>query len=57
LYQRRYVDESLHPYRGFLWVGVFSLVVGAPLVVVGLASPLIHARGKRQNIGVEGSIS
>lgn len=40
LHQRRYVDEYLYPYRSFLWAGVFSLVVGVPLVVVGLASRL-----------------
>ena len=40
LSQRRYVDEYLYPYRSFLWVGVFSLVVGVSLVVVGLASRL-----------------
>lgn len=38
LLQRRYVDELLYPYRSFLWAGVFSLVIGTPLVVVGLAS-------------------
>lgn len=38
LFQRRNLDECLHPYRNFFWVGVFSLVVGVPLVVVGLAS-------------------
>jgi len=40
LLQRRYIDECLYPYRSFLWVGVFSLVIGVPLVVIGLASPL-----------------
>jgi hypothetical protein len=40
LFQRRYVDELLYPYQSFLWAGVFSLVVGVPLVVVGLASRL-----------------
>ncbi len=28
LYQRRYLDECLYPYRSFFWVGAFSLVVG-----------------------------
>lgn len=37
LLQRKYVDERFYPYRSFLWVGVFSLVVGVPLLVVGLA--------------------
>jgi len=40
LSQRRYVDEYLYRYLSFLWAGVFSLVVGVPLVVVGLASRL-----------------
>jgi hypothetical protein len=40
LFQRRYVDELLYPYRGFLWTGIFSLVIGVPLAVVGLASSL-----------------
>jgi hypothetical protein len=40
LSQRRYEDEYLYPYQSFLWAGVFSLVVGAPLVVVELASRL-----------------
>lgn len=40
LFQRRYVDEYLYPYRSFLLTGVFSLVVGVPLVVVGLVSLL-----------------
>ena len=39
LLQRRYLDECLCPYRNFLWVGVFSLVVGVPLLVVGLVNP------------------
>jgi len=39
LLQRKYVDERLYPYQSFLLVGVFSLVVGVPLLVVGLASP------------------
>jgi len=39
LLQRKYVDERFYPYQSFLWVGVFSLVVGVPLLVVGLASP------------------
>jgi len=55
LFQKRYVDERLYPYRSFLWAGVFSLVVGVPLAVVSLASPIMHARGKKQNIEVEGS--
>lgn len=40
LFQKVYVDEFLYPYQNFLWIGVFSLVVGVPLVVVGLASSL-----------------
>jgi len=40
LFQRRYVDELLYPYRSFLLAGVFSLVIGVPLVVVGLAGRL-----------------
>jgi hypothetical protein len=49
LSQRRYVDEYLYPYRSFLWVGVFSLVVGVPLVVVGLASPLMHTQKEAEH--------
>jgi len=40
LFQSKYIDEWLYPYRSFLWAGVFSLVVGVPLVVVGLANQL-----------------
>jgi len=40
LFQSKYIDEWLYPYRSFLWAEVFSLVVGVPLVVVGLASRL-----------------
>lgn len=38
LFQRTYLDECLYLYRNLLWVGVFSLVAGVPLVVVGVAS-------------------
>jgi hypothetical protein len=41
LYYNTYVDEYLYPYRSLFWVGVFSLVIGAPLVVIGLANPLM----------------
>jgi hypothetical protein len=41
LSQRIYVDKFLYPYRSFLWVGVFFLVVGVPLVVVGSATSLL----------------
>ena len=40
LLQRKYLDECLYPYRSFLLVGVFSLVVGAPLLVIGLVNPV-----------------
>jgi len=40
LLQRSYVDERLYPYRSLLWIGAFSMVVGVPLVVSGLASSL-----------------
>jgi hypothetical protein len=40
LFQRIYVDKFLYPYRSFFWVGVFFLVVGVPLVVVGSATSL-----------------
>jgi len=39
LSQRRYIDECIYPYRSLLLVGVFSLVVGVPLLVVGLVNP------------------
>jgi hypothetical protein len=42
LYHHAYVDEYLYPYRSLFWVGVFSLVIGAPVVVVGLVAPLIR---------------
>ena len=42
VFQRIYVDEYLHPYRSFLWIGIVSLIAGIPLVVAGLASPLTH---------------
>ena len=38
LFERIYVNESLYPYRSFFLIGVFSLVVGVPLVVVGSAT-------------------
>jgi hypothetical protein len=41
LFQRIYVNEFLYPYRSFFWIGVFSLVVGVPLVVVGTATSLL----------------
>ena len=41
LLQRRYIDEYVYPYRSFLWAGVFFLVVGVPLVVVGSATSLL----------------
>ena len=37
LYQSEYVDESSFPYQSLLLVGVFSLVAGVPLAIVGLA--------------------
>jgi len=40
LLQKRYLD--IYPYGSFLWVGVFSLVVGVPLVVVGSTSHLLE---------------
>jgi hypothetical protein len=40
LFLEKYVDECSYPYRSFLWVGIVSLVIGVPLVVIGLASPL-----------------
>ena len=40
LYQRRYIDEYVYPYRSFLWAGVFSLIAGVSIAVVGLASRL-----------------
>ena len=40
LFQRIYVDQFLYPYRSFFWIGVFFLVVGVPLVVVGSATSL-----------------
>jgi len=40
LFLEKYVDEYSYPYRSFLWVGIVSLVIGVPLIVVGLASPL-----------------
>lgn len=41
LYHNTYVDDYSYPYRSLFWVGVFSLVIGAPLVAVGLANQLI----------------
>ena len=41
LFQRIYVDESLYPYQSFFWIGVFSLVIGVSLVVVGTATSLL----------------
>jgi hypothetical protein len=41
LSQRIYVDKFLYPYRSFFWIGVFFLVVGVPLVVVGSATSLL----------------
>jgi len=41
LFQRIYVDEFLYPYRSFFWIGVFFLVVGVPLVVVGTATSFL----------------
>jgi len=40
LFQRRYIDEYVYPYRSFLWAGVFSLIAGVSIAVVGLASRL-----------------
>jgi hypothetical protein len=40
LYQRKYVDEYVYPYRSFLWAGVFSLIAGVSIAVVGFASQL-----------------
>jgi hypothetical protein len=40
LLQRICVDKFLYPYRSLFWVGVFFLVVGVPLVVVGSATSL-----------------
>jgi hypothetical protein len=40
LSQRIYVDKFLYPYRSLFWVGVFFLVVGVPLVVVGSVTSL-----------------
>jgi len=40
LLQRRYIDEYVYPYRSFLWAGVFSLIAGVSIAVVGLASRL-----------------
>jgi hypothetical protein len=40
LFQRIHSDVHFRPYRDFYWVGSFSLVLGVPLVVVGLASLL-----------------
>ena len=41
LSQPIYVDEFLYPYRSLFWIGVFFLVVGVPLVVVGSATSLL----------------
>lgn len=41
LLQRIYVDQFLYPYQSFFWIGVFFLVVGVPLVVVGSATSLL----------------
>jgi hypothetical protein len=41
LLQRIYVDKFLYPYQSLFWVGVFFLVVGVPLVVVGSATSLL----------------
>jgi hypothetical protein len=41
LFQRRYVDNFLYPYQSFLWIGIFFLVVGVPLMVVGSATSLL----------------
>ena len=40
LYQRRYIDEYVYPYRSFLWAGVFSLIAGVSIAIVGLVSRL-----------------
>jgi hypothetical protein len=40
LFLRRYMDERLYPYRNLLWAGVFCVVLGVPLAVVGIASRL-----------------
>ena len=40
LYQCTYVDEYLYPYQSLFWVGIFFLVIGVPLTVVGVASSL-----------------
>ena len=37
LFQRIYSYESSYPYQSFLLVGAFSLVVGVPLLIVGLS--------------------
>jgi len=41
LLQRIYVDQFLYPYQSFFWIGVFFLVVGVPLVVIGSATSLL----------------
>jgi len=41
LFQRIDVDKFLYPYQSFFWMGVFFLVVGVPLVVVGSATSLL----------------
>lgn len=38
VFQRIYLEEYLHPYRSFLWVGVFCLVIATPLVIAGFVS-------------------
>ncbi len=42
LYRLTYMNEHFYPYQDLLWVGTFSLVTGALLVIVGLASLLTH---------------
>jgi hypothetical protein len=49
LYHQTYVDAYLYSYRSLFWVGVFSLVIGAPVVVVGSAAPLIQ-NPRRENM-------
>jgi hypothetical protein len=46
LYQRTYLDEYIYPYRSLLWVGIFSLAVGVPLAIVGLAGAHVHVDSK-----------
>jgi hypothetical protein len=41
LYYHTHVDAYLYPYRSLFWFGIFSLVIGTPLIVVGLVNPLI----------------